>query len=1134
MKKSNFISTLLVCSCILVVLICGAFCQSVVAQTVTPVPYHFGFEEDEAEELANWHLNPGPMAKYSIDQWVVGTTVKHDGQYSLYISPDSGATATYSPYRYIQYAYRDFLLPDGQYLCTFDWMCVGDTIGTQLYAGAARRETLEPMNATVGSIAKLPNSVDWTNKVNGDNRSLYGSSRWKSSSFTLASNGRDYIRVFFAFVNNNTDTLITNRIGGCIDNIQITTRNCRRPDSIWARLDGDSVIVEWKGTSEQYSFEYRSYGRRRWSRINGIYDNRVVLENMDEGAYDFRIRGICNETDTSAYTSMNLFTVYYPDHHCIDYVHIRGNDNVEARYGFNDGEHEDYAIGILDEQTSDLLANSEKLRRHVVNWTPDKYDPRTGGQLKIIPDGKFASVRLGNWDVNAEQESLSYSYTVDAANEAILLVEYAIVMQDPGHSHDDQPRFKLEIIDEWGEKVDSLCGTADFYADMNREGWHKYVDTEGGNGIVTWKDWTTIGLNLSAFDGERLTVRFSTYDCALGGHWCYAYFTIDCVNAKITSNSCGDDAQMTLAPPDGFEYQWFNYLDQPVSDSLLSTDGKTLLVASSDTSTYHCVLTSKEEAQCQFTLYSQCLPRFPFPDFEWRSAPSNCQNKVYFTNKSHILTRFNGVEEHHEDEPCEDYDWTFGDGLYSSERNPVVIFPQEGGHLPVTLTAYIADMRCSQDTTFYIDVPTIGDYFLEMDSSICEGSYITFDKYFAGEEGQYVVDGKTQAGCDSLVILNVHLNPRDTVFFPDTTVCAEVPLCVDGECYKLHQSGVFVRTRLNQFGCDSMLFMNVTMKDSILPEIQVSDITYEYNSGEIHLGGTGYSTYYINDQQNGPTDNLTGGIYHLEFLNDFGCSQDTTVVINFECLGIQLGSQSFACTSDTEILLPLAVDSGIPSTYSLLFDNIAKAQGFSDITDALLPVGNLSIPIPAGVRAGRYNAVAVFKDLLCADVELPLVLEVNYPADIIFQRWNDVLSVKGTQQNGGYVFTAFQWYKGGEPIMGATKSYYSAEGGLDENAEYQVLLTDTTGVSMFTCGFTPQSADNISLSPSSVPKAGSVTVSTPNKALLSCYDATGLLIDRCTVHEGVSTWHAPQRGGVYMVSVGTDSELRTFRIIVSE
>lgn len=821
------------------------------------VPYSMGFELGDSAKLSQWRLNDGADLSICKERWVIGTAVKTEGKRSLYISYDEGATCTFDTVWNTSYAYFDFTIPSGQYELSFDWRCLG---GDETYmcaaVGIAKQMTSMDCNY---ERAEFPDYIQ--SFAESGYRVMRGCSRWQHVSVPFASNGTRVYRLYFAWRNKNRDSKLPNPVSACVDNIQITTRNCAKPANLEAEVVGDSVVVTWTGTSAQYCIEYRRYGREKWSVQTGIRDERFVIEGLDEGAYDIRVRGVCNDVDTSAYTYRTSFGVYYPDRHCINYVDLHGED-VVATYGTFSNPYAN--IGVYDTAFTD----DPKYWRHTINWDPDEYDPRTGGRLKIVPEEEVASVRLGNWNVGAEGESLSFFYTVDGENASILLLKYAVVLEDPNHGPADQPHFNLEILDEWGNLIDYTCGTADFYADSQRPGWNTF-------GSVTWKDWTTIGLNLDAYDGERLEVRLTTRDCNWSGHFGYAYFTMGCAAAKIVSTSCGDDAQMSIAAPSGFAYEWFDKYDNPVPDSIKSEDGRTLLIDPSDTTTYRCHLTYIEEETCGFDLYSSTRPRFPIAEFEWQYEPANCQNRVKFINKSHIMTKFNNVTEHHYDQPCDEYEWDFGNGQVGSEKNPVIIFPNKGGFFNVVLYASIAEGRCVKDTSLIIFLPSIGDKELRIDTTICEGGYIVFGPQYAGEEREYVNVWKTSAGCDSTVYLNLHLSPQSTEQLPDTTICAEIPLTIDGQTYKSHESGKFYRFYTNQYGCDSTLWMNVTVLDSILPEITVREMSDSPNSGAIFIGGAGFDYYTVDGGEPQTADSITGlngGFYVLEFFNDFGCS----------------------------------------------------------------------------------------------------------------------------------------------------------------------------------------------------------------------------------------------------------------------
>ena len=1042
-----FRSFFITCLC---VLFGGMCCMAQTGLTIV-APYSMGFESSEDAELANWTLNPGAGAPYCPDAWCVGTAAKSSGKRALYISNDQGMSARYGVATNVQYAYRDFVIAQGVYELSFDWVCLGNA-GSFFYAGLAPAANVN-LQASFVSSAVPSGVLSWCSALG----KMSGTSLWRNSSLRLNSNGQTTYRLFFVWASSNQDTTIMYPLGAVVDNIQICSANCAKPKSVTAETTCDSLIVHWTGTSEKYAFEYRKRGEE-WSTPAVYYSDGCVVSNLEEGLYDVRVRGICNDVDTSAYTYRNSITIFCPEKHCINYVNLHDSTGVVTCY-YGTYNNPQAQIGVVDE----IVTQDSKMWRHSVYWEPDEYDIRTGNQLPTIPDGELASVRLGNWNNGGEAESIEYLYTADIDNAAILLLKYAIVLEDPSHGSGSNPYFSVEIYDQYGSLLSPTCGVANFYADVNRKdgGWHVCSNAPGASSPVSWKEWTTIGLNLAELGvqtGDVLTIRLTTKDCAWSAHFGYAYFTLGCAAATIKSTSCGSEASVSVEAPEGFRYEWYNNQNQLV-DSV-----KVLKLNPGDTSTYRCRLVYLENEECAFNLYTQSFPRFPVSSFDYTYMPSDCENRVYFHNHSHVITVAGDDTTHHYTQGCDSYEWEMMPGVRSGAQNPMFIFPQSGGTYPVTLYAGISNGACVEDTTVWVSIPSIGDSEQTIDTTICDGNYVQFGKYYAAREGVYYDSLLSQAGCDSVTILNLHINPVSSTTLPDTTICAETKLCIDGDCYKFATSGEFVRFRTNQYGCDSAIYMHVNVLDSILPTVVVSPPVEELGSGSLSIGGTGYSYYLLNGERHEASDTyitgLDGGIFYFEFYNDFGCMVSLSDTMNYECLDIRLGEWSFACTTMPDVSVPFQVDSGIPTTYTLLFDSIGHAVGFADRHSVPYSGadGVISIPLGADVKPGVYAVELRFENVLprCEDVVFEEHFIVHFPSAIIFQRWDDVLSVTSPAFNGGYSFLGFQWMKDGEEIPGANMSYYWEEGGLDLDAEYTVRLQMEDSTWLTTCAFLPQ------------------------------------------------------------------------------
>ena len=230
---------------------------------------------------------------------------------------------------------------------------------------------------------------------------------------------------------------------------------------------------------------------------------------------------------------------------------------------------------------------------HTVINDTSSYDWTTNGLLRCIAPDEIASVQLGSTEVGRKAESISYEYTVDTADKDMIVLKYAVVMQDPGHTKENQPRFTLEILDSNDNVIDTTCCFADFYA-AGDLGWN---EVENSVPKVIWKDWTTVGIDLAPYHEQTIHVRLTTYDCDEGGHFGYAYFNIKCDNKKIyVLNRCDGVDSVWLQAPLGFDYYWHQ---KGKTDTLSKTYEVKVPV---DDNVYQCVASFVGKPSCNFTI----------------------------------------------------------------------------------------------------------------------------------------------------------------------------------------------------------------------------------------------------------------------------------------------------------------------------------------------------------------------------------------------------------------------------------------------------------------------------------------------------------------------------------------------------
>lgn len=742
------------------------------------LPYFCGFETDD--ECLGWELNAGATDNFT-NLWCIGSAAYRSGLKSMYISYDNGTTAGYTANRNMLAASHEFQIPQGTYLLSFDWRSMGTADSTAILYVCWMPATIETSSILSSS---PPDWVSQRKLTCSGETVLWGASSWKNEQVTLQTNGNPY-KLVFVWLNATSNPV---NPGACIDNVQLTTIACPPPEELQIEHNGTTTTFKWQGNANSYSLKYNIYGQNTWAEIQNITNTEYSVQNLENGVYSFWVQGNC-DNDTSIWSESEYYLIYDISAvtSCINYIDL---DNAQCWIGSTSNPY------TIAQKVDHGFAAKES--RHTIHYLPDEYDPRTDGLLKTVPEGALASVRLGNWDVNGEAEGIAYEYYVEPDMNGVLLLKYAVVLEKPTHDPPEQPRFKLEILKEDGSPVDEMCASADFTAGENliADGWH----TVGSNNDIIWKDWTTIGVNLLPYEGQTLTVRLTTYDCSPKAHYGYAYFTLDCADGAITGISCGGNPTERFKAPDGFYYRWYKTDDPDVtlgtSQEYPTPPG---LLALGDTSLYSVDCIYPEAEQCFFTLTASAKRRDPVVSVSYELYPNqNCQNEVQFINNSYIL-----MEGEPTDMKCEAMLWSFGDpsNTTSTSYAPSFIYPKEGGDFTVSVTAYISDNQCDSTISFNLHLPPVDNQNDTLYVSTCKDYYEFFGETLTSE-GIYSKNFVTQAGCDSIVILDLHFVDMIEQIIYDT-IC-------EGENYIfgeriLGETGEYMHTFITDEGCDSLV-----------------------------------------------------------------------------------------------------------------------------------------------------------------------------------------------------------------------------------------------------------------------------------------------------------------------------------------
>ena len=190
---------------------------------------------------------------------------------------------------------------------------------------------------------------------------------------------------------------------------------------------------------------------------------------------------------------------------------------------------------------------------------PGQHQIMTGGidpavtcfALSTVPPGGTYSARVGDGQgTGAMAARIQYNFTVTPQSN-LIIVQYAVVLENPGHSVMQQPRFEIQLFDQAGNPIPCT-----FYQEAASGGNPGWGYCGGG---LQYKDWTTFGVEVTNYVGQTVTLDVATGDCSQSGHYGYAYVSASCSSLNLSALYCenGNSNSATLSAPAGFaNYVW--------------------------------------------------------------------------------------------------------------------------------------------------------------------------------------------------------------------------------------------------------------------------------------------------------------------------------------------------------------------------------------------------------------------------------------------------------------------------------------------------------------------------------------------------------------------------------------------------
>jgi hypothetical protein len=239
----------------------------------------------------------------------------------------------------------------------------------------------------------------------------------------------------------------------------------------------------------------------------------------------------------------------------------------------------------------------------------------------------------------------------------------------------------------------------------------------------------------------------------------------------------------------------------------------------------------------------------------------------------------------------------------------------------------IATNNCDSIITFNLTVNPISSYSYTY--NLCTGSSYTFKGNSITTPGYYYDTLSNYLGCDSFVVLFLNaVSPSASTI--NQTTCINNPYLFNAQ--SLTVSGTYYDTLVNQFGCDSIITLNLTVNP-------VS--SYSYNQTICSN-----QAYLFNAQS------LTSsGTYLDTLINSVGC--DSLVTLNLNVLPTSIHNYTQTICSGTTYLFN-GVNRSIGGLYHDTLQNYLGCDSFVNLTLIVLP--NATHAVSQTICAGHaYN-----------------------------------------------------------------------------------------------------------------------------------------------------------------------------------
>ena len=308
------------------------------------------------------------------------------------------------------------------------------------------------------------------------------------------------------------------------------------------------------------------------------------------------------------------------------------------------------------------------------------------------------------------------------------------------------------------------------------------------------------------------------------------------------------------------------------------------------------------------------------------------------------------------------------------------------------------------DSLYRVEVLDAPAYESKVDYvSVCQGDTVEFAGQKYWRSGNYTANLKTQNGCDSILHMQLTVNPT-YIDYMSAVIPDYSSYEWRGKSYS--EEGVYTQTYPTINNCDSiyqlMLILVPTQYIEDTDSICEKDTLY-WHGYKLSEAGVYYDTVFN-------ATSRTSIVYTMN-LDVLQPTRISGVSVTEAAADVESFKINFTYTGNR------------PTAYSIYFDALAHSEGFVDVINEPFGsemVAEVSMPRKkeivyqehtAYVRPNYYTMRLALDNNVCGVARADsLSLLVRYPSWILEQNWDDVVAPLRKEYNGGYEFGAHTWY----------------------------------------------------------------------------------------------------------------------------